>query len=233
MNFLIKVCAIKSRIFLWIFLLACINIRTLKAEYMITAGGGPTYLSKFSSSTLGSNGLPLIKNFGLFGFDFEGTAQISGPFEIAGGVRYVIGSSNTQYNYINPDASSDTGNARNLSARNTLLDFRLGLRWHFLRLGGFSLYGSGGVAGGAFSLTYNQDEYKTINGDLNGFKSEGDSSGVWGYYGDAGLQIVGQQMGVRFYYRYHDLISGQLVTLENRRLRLIQSQLGILIFSKI
>ncbi|HAZ13062.1 MAG: hypothetical protein A2X86_09735 [Bdellovibrionales bacterium GWA2_49_15] len=197
-----------------------------------SAGGGPAVFSNYTSGIKDEqSGHAAIRTYGGAGIDLEATAEAFWRLRVVGGFGYLGESAKVQYKYTDPANALETGQMDNLSAELLHLQFRLGLRWDFIRIGPIAIFFGGGGAIDAISFTYDEVEYRSANGQSDrGFKQGGDSADVTGTYGDFGIEARGKEMGFRIKAQYFDGMSSPVDTINGQRFDYKNKQISVIIF---
>lgn len=135
---------------------------------------------------------------------------------------YTFGTGDAQYDYTDPDDSSESAEVEDLKVRAGLTRFILGARLRFINFKVFRMFVGGGIQQGFLSLTYDKDDFKERQDSTEGYE-EFERQGLKGYFMEGGLEyIFSPEAGIRLSVRRTISKTEKFVTLADERLKFDQ-----------
>lgn len=156
-----------------------------KADFVASAGlvGG-----SFESKEESLAGNPLLEVSSYFGF--RGGAEFGNSYvSLFGTFDLGKGNANTEYDYENPDNSSDQAQVSNLDTAMWLSRASGGLRLRFIKLKTFRMYAGAGLEYGVMNLVYDKEDFKSKRSSTTGFE-EGEKRNFRGWFGQLGMEFI-------------------------------------------
>ncbi|MFP5491465.1 MAG: outer membrane beta-barrel protein [Bacteriovoracia bacterium] len=139
---------------------------------------------------------------------------------------YSYGSGDAQYDYTDPDDSSESAQVEDLKVGTGLTRFILGARLRFINFKVFRMFVGGGYQQGFLSLTYDKDDFKERQDSTEGFE-EFERQSLKGYFMEGGLEyIFSAESGIRLSVRRTITKTEKFVTLADERLKFDQISFG-------
>lgn len=188
-------------------------------QWRTKAGGGVHVADGLESKLVSTqNQLPAIhanNGYGLHVF----LAQQNNSFSIGVSGQYTYFKSKTQYDYLDPKNSNNHGRITNLSTDAYFYNVDLYLSADLFSVGKLHFFVAGGPSAGFATMSYDKSDYERKNSNSSSglIEDNVDSATLFGYFGEAGFEVRGNEFGGQLKVVYHNNKTGKFVTLSNEK----------------
>lgn len=189
------------------------------SQWKTKAGGGVHVADSLESKLLSiHNQLPVLRSntgYGLHVF----LAQQNGGFSVGVSGQYTYYKSKTQYDYLDPKNSNNNGKVTDLSTNAYFYNADLFLSADLFSLGKLHFFVAGGPSVGFTTMSFDKNDYekKNSNSSTGLIENNFDSAALFGYFGEAGFEVRGNEFGGQLKVVYHNNKTGNFVTFSNKK----------------